>query len=296
MSNSPRDTDASEAGTHDDAVGTTGHEWDGIRELNNPLPRWWLWIFYACCIWAVGYWLLMPAWPGINGYTRGLLGHSQRADVVEAVDGLRAMRADNVARLMVADLAAIEADPELLQFARAAGASAFGDNCATCHGSGAQGFPGYPNLNDDVWLWGGTLEDIQHTLTVGIRSVHPDTRLSMMPAFGRDGLLDRAQITDMTEYVVHLSGGEADAEAVARAAPVYAEQCGICHGDTGKGDREQGAPDLTDGNWLYGGSRAAIRAQIWDGRGGIMPFWESRLDAPTIKALAVYVHSLGGGE
>jgi cytochrome c oxidase cbb3-type subunit III len=275
---------------------TTGHEWDGIKELNTPLPRWWLWVLYASIIWAVGYWVLYPAWPTLTGYTQGVLNQSQRDDVAKAVQALKSERAELGQKLAAASLEQIEADPNLLQFAREAGKSAFGDNCATCHGSGAQGFKGYPNLNDDVWLWGGKLEDIKQTLTVGVRSTHPDTRISLMPAFGQDKLLEPAQINDLTEYVVSLSGGKADAQAVGRATQLYAEQCASCHGADGKGLREFGAPNLTDREWLYGGTREEIKAQIVNGRNGVMPTWGQRLDPITIDALAVYVHSLGGGE
>jgi cytochrome c oxidase cbb3-type subunit 3 len=275
---------------------TTGHEWDGIKELNTPLPRWWLWVFYATVLWSIGYWVLYPAWPTLTGYTQGILNQSQRDDVAKAVLAMKSQREEQGRLLASATLEQIEADPNLFQFAREAGKSAFGDNCATCHGSGAQGFKGYPNLNDDVWLWGGKLEDIKQTITVGVRSPHPDTRLSVMPSFGRDKLLEPAQINDLTEYVVGLSGGKADAQAVQRATTLYAEQCASCHGPDGKGLRQFGAPNLTDREWLYGGTREDIRAQIVNGRGGVMPTWGSRLDPMTIDALAVYVHSLGGGE
>ena len=275
---------------------TTGHEWDGIKELNTPLPRWWLWVFYASVIWSIGYWVLYPAWPTLTGYTHGILNQSQRDDVAKAVLAMKSQREEQGRLLANATLEQIEADPNLFQFAREAGKSAFGDNCATCHGSGAQGFKGYPNLNDDVWLWGGKLEDIKQTITVGVRSTHPDSRLSMMPAFGRDKLLEPAQINDLVEYVVGLSGGKADAQAVQRATTLYAEQCASCHGPDGKGLRQFGAPNLTDKEWLYGGRREDIKAQIVNGRGGVMPTWGSRLDPMTIDALAVYVHSLGGGE
>lgn len=178
----------------------------------------------------------------------------------------------------------------------AAGKSSFGDNCATCHGAGGQGGPGYPNLNDDVWLWGGTLDDIRTTITIGIRSTHEETRQSIMPAFGKDALLTKEQIADAAEYVLALSGQQADAAAVSRAAPLFEEQCSICHGPQGKGMREFGAPDLTDADWLYGSSREAITAQIVNPKMGQMPTWQGRLDKATIDALAVYVHSLGGGE
>ncbi|MFO1236252.1 MAG: cytochrome-c oxidase, cbb3-type subunit III [Alphaproteobacteria bacterium] len=277
-------------------VETTGHEWDGIRELDNPLPRWWLIIFYACIVWSVGYWIAMPAWPLISDYTRGVLGHSQRLDVDAAVAALKADRAGLGEKLAKATPQEIEADPELQQAALAWGKSAFGDNCATCHGAGGGGNVGFPNLNDDIWLWGGTLDDIRQTIKVGVRTANPETRLSEMPAFGRDGILDAAQIADLSEYVLSLSGKSTDAEAVTRATQVFADNCAACHGADGKGMREFGAPNLTDADWLYGGDKDTIVATITNARYGVMPTWEARLDAPTINALAVYVHSLGGGE
>ena len=275
---------------------TTGHEWDGIKELNTPLPRWWLTVFYACIAFAVGYWVLMPAWPTLHGYTHGLLNYSQRREVMAEVHQLQTQRQAEAADLSKVSMAAIVANPKLLQFALAEGRSVFGDNCAPCHGSGAQGARGYPNLNDDDWLWGGTLADIQHTITVGVRSTSPDTRQSQMPAFGRDAILKPAQINDLTEYVVHLSGREADAAAVARAKPLFETNCAACHGPDGKGNRMFGAPNLTDQVWLYGPKRADIHDQIVNGHGGVMPTWGGRLSSETIKALAVYVHSLGGGQ
>ena len=275
---------------------TTGHEWDGIKELNTPLPRWWVGIFVGCVIWAIGYWILMPAWPMIHGFTRGLLNHSQREEVMDNVHALQMARAAKERTLTNASLAQIQGNPDLLQFALAEGRATFGDNCAPCHGAGGQGARGYPNLNDDVWIWGGTLSDIQHTITVGVRSTSPDTRESQMPAFGRDAILKPRQVNDLTEYVVHLSGRPADAAAVKRAQPLFAQNCAVCHGDQGKGNRQLGAPNLTDNEWLYGSKRENIHDQIWSGHGGVMPTWGGRLSPETIKALAVYVHSLGGGE
>jgi cytochrome c oxidase cbb3-type subunit 3 len=282
----------------DDLSGTetTGHEWDGIKELNTPLPRWWINIFYACIVWAVGYWILMPAWPTLSGYTHGLLGHSQRDDVTQKVAQLKSARAAKEHELSHAGLAEIQANPELLQFALAEGKSVFGDNCAPCHGSGGQGAHGYPNLNDDVWLWGGKLADIQHTITVGVRSTGTDTRVSQMPAFGHDTILKPEQVDDLTEFVVHLSGRPADAAAVRRATKVFADNCASCHGPEGKGNRLYGAPNLTDNEWLNGPTRDDIHNQIWTGHGGVMPTWRGRLTPETIKSLAIYVHSLGGGE
>ncbi len=277
-------------------INTTGHEWDGIRELDNPLPRWWLWIFYACIAFAIGYWILMPAWPGLHGYTHGLLAKSDRAQVAVELKALRAQRGAEGASLVNASLEQIEADPKLQAYALAAGASVFGDNCATCHGAGGGGGKGYPNLRDDVWLWGGTPEDIEHTLRVGIRSGHPNARMSQMPAFGRDQIVTPDQVNDLTEYVVALSHRKANAAAVARAAPVFQAQCSVCHGPAGLGNQAVGAPNLTDRDWLYGSDRASIHSQIWNARGGVMPTWEKRFDTATIKALAVYVHANASGK
>ena len=278
-------------------VETTGHEWDGIRELDNPLPRWWLWVFYGSIVVAVVYWILMPAWPGLNGYTPGILKQSDRAAVAQDLQALQVQRGRGEAMLATASLQQIEADPALQAHALSVGQSVFGDNCATCHGAGGGGNRGYPNLRDDVWLWGGSLEEIEHTLRVGVRSAHPETRTSQMPAFGRENMLTAAQVSDLTEYVVRLSGRPADAAAVGRAQQLYADNCAACHTPTGVGDRAVGAPNLTDREWLYGSDRASIRGQIHNGRNGVMPTWEGRFSPGVIKALAVYIHvNAGGGE
>ncbi|MEM9014935.1 MAG: cytochrome-c oxidase, cbb3-type subunit III [Pseudomonadota bacterium] len=278
-------------------VETTGHEWDGIKELNNPLPRWWLIVFWICVAWSVVYWILMPSWPGITGHFKGIREHTERANVDAAISALEAERSVQMQQLLnVSSINDVEQDPQLLQFAMNAGESLFGDNCATCHGAGGQGFVGYPSLIDDVWIWGGTLEDIQKTLHHGIRSTHPETRNSVMQAFGELGVFNREQISDLTEYVIQLSGREANAEALVRAAPLYEQHCVTCHGADGRGDQTQGAPNLTDAIWLYGGDRRDIRQSLLYGRQGVMPYWTDRLTDEQITALAVYVHSLGGGE
>ncbi len=279
---------------------TTGHEWDGIKELDTPLPRWWLYIFYASIVVAIIYWVLMPAWPMVNGYTHGLLNFSDRRNVAADVRALETARAPQYERLRAASNEEVVADPQLREFAFGAGEAAFGDNCRTCHGAGGAGAPGFPSLADDVWIWGGTLADIEHTITVGVRSPHPEARQSMMPAFGRDQLLTRAQISDVTEHVLSLGPARArenpNATAAARGAAIYGEQCAACHGATGAGDRTLGAPSLVDDIWLYGGSRAEVRRQIELGRGGVMPNWDRRFDPAMIRALSVYVYALGGGE
>ena len=282
----------------DDVTGyeTTGHEWDGIEELNRPLPKWWLYVFYATIIWSIIYYILYPAIPMMNDFTRGLLGHTQRSEVAMQLVLARESQMEWRNQIEARELDEIVADPELLRFALAGGKAAFGDNCAPCHGSGAQGFKGYPNLNDDAWIWGGSLESIHTTLLYGIRADHDDTRLNDMLAFGRDGILDRGQVNDVTEYVLSISGQDHVGDAAARGETVFADNCVACHGEGGVGNQELGAPNLTDAIWLYGGDRETIHSSVHGGRGGVMPAWVNRLDLATIKQLAVFVHSLGGGE
>jgi cytochrome c oxidase cbb3-type subunit 3 len=282
----------------DDVTGveTTGHEWDGITELNKPLPKWWLYVLYATIIWSVGYWIAYPAWPLVSGYTEGVLGYSQRATVTENIAQARAAQADTNAAIDKASLAEIKASPDLLQFAMAGGRAAFGDNCAPCHGRGAQGVGTYPNLNDDDWLWGGTLEAIHQTILHGVRGGGDEARISDMPRFGLDQILTKEQIADAAEHVLALSGNEHEAAAAERGRTVYEENCAACHGEDGTGNIELGAPDVADAIWLYGSSKADIVKSIETGRGGVMPGWSGRLDENTIKKLTVYVHSLGGGQ
>ena len=282
----------------DDVTGveTTGHEWDGIKELNKPLPRWWLLTFYATIVWAVGYWVVYPAWPLANDYTRGIWGYSQRATVAAEVKAGIDAQASQRALLDRTPLADVRKNPELLRFASAAGAASFQTNCAPCHGRGAQGFAGYPNLNDDDWIWGGSVEEIHKTILHGIRGTDPKTRSAQMPKYGLENLLDDAKINDAAEYVLSLSAKSTDAAAAGRGAAIFKEQCALCHGDDGRGKFDQGAPNLTDGIWLYGGKKEQVLESIRTGRGGMMPAWAPRLDAATLKSLAVYVHSLGGGK
>jgi cytochrome c oxidase cbb3-type subunit III len=282
----------------DDVTGveTTGHEWDGIKELNKPLQRWWLLTFYASIIWSIGYWIVYPAWPLANDYTRGIWGYSQRATVAAEVKAGIEAQAAMRQKLDQTPLPDVRKDPELLRFASAAGSASFQTNCAPCHGRGAQGFTGYPNLNDDDWIWGGTVEEIHKTILHGIRTGDDKARSVQMPKFGIDKLLDDAKINDVAEYTLSLAGKATDPAAAARGAPIYKEQCALCHADDGKGKIDQGAPNLTDGIWLYGGSKEQVVESIRTGRGGMMPAWEPRLDSTTLKSLAVYVHSLGGGK
>jgi cytochrome c oxidase cbb3-type subunit 3 len=276
---------------------TTGHEWDGIKELNTPLPRWWVFTFYACIVWAVGYWIVYPAWPLVSGYTSGVLHYSSRANVAVELANLEKIRGDKMLTLGAASLTDIEKDPALLALARARGKTVFGDNCAPCHGSGAAGAKGYPNLNDDDWLWGGTLDQIMQTIQFGVRSGHPKAHEGAMLAFGKEGILKSDQIVTVANYVRSLSGLPTRQGYDATAGrKIFVENCVACHGDAGKGNQEVGAPNLTDAIWLYGPDEATIIQTITNGRSGVMPAWTGRLDPSTIKAMAVYVHSLGGGQ
>lgn len=281
-------------------VETTGHSWDGIEELNNPLPRWWLYTWYITIAIAIVYMILMPAIPALPGMgtnTRGLRNHSDRDNIAAAMTELQSERQANAVILLDSSLQDIERDRDLQQFALAMGESLFEVNCATCHGVGGRGAKGYPVLADDVWLWDGTLEGIETTLHHGIRHTSdPQTRNSAMPRFGRDKLLSSQQIDDLVQYVLSFSDRSEDVAAVERAAPIFATQCATCHGAKGQGDRTIGAPNLTDSEWLFGGEQADIYATIYNARNSHMPAWTDRLDDASIKALAVYVHSLGGGE
>lgn len=275
---------------------TTGHEWDGIKELNTPLPRWWLWLFYATIIWAIGYWIAMPAWPLVSDYTKGVLNHSNRANVAARIAAVEESQSAIRSRVDGAELAEIRTDPELLDFAMAGGRSAFAVNCSQCHGLGAAGSIGYPNLNDDNWLWGGDLEAIAQTIRYGIRAEHDETRFGDMPAFVDDEVLTEDQVAELVQYVLGLSGQDHDATAAESATELWVDNCGICHGEDGSGGRDFGAPNLTNAIWLYGGDADTIRQTIAHGRRGMMPAWTGRLDEVTLKLLAVYVHALGGGE
>jgi len=278
-------------------IATTGHEWDGIRELNTPLPRWWLWTFYLCIIWSVGYWVLYPTWPLLTSSTQGLLGYHTRTAVVEDLNALKVLRGPMMDKLTNASVADIVNDPQLLNFARAQGRVAFGDNCAACHGAGGGGTKGYPNLNDDDWLWGGKLADIEQTIRHGVRSGDDNAHIGTMPAFGRDGVLKTPEISAVADYARSLSGLSTEKGAdLVLGKKIFADNCALCHGPEGKGNRELGAPNLTDKIWLYSPAKETIMEGIRNGRGGVMPAWEGRLSDPTIKALTVYVYSFGGGE
>lgn len=279
-------------------VETTGHVWDGnLRELNKPLPRWWLYVLYATIIWSIGYWIAYPAWPLLDGnYTKGVLDYSQRNAAEQEVAAGKVAQKKYLDLVAATPVGEIEKNPELLPFVQAGGAAVFGDKCGPCHGKGGAGAKGYPNLVDDDWLWGGTPDAIERTIQHGIRSGDPEARDMAMPRFGLDGILKPADITDTAQFVLSLSGHATDPAAVERGKKIFADNCVACHGEQGKGNQDVGAPNLTDGIWLYGGKLADIEKTIETGRGGVMPYWTGRLDPVTIKMLAAYVHSLGGGK
>ena len=277
---------------------TTGHEWDGIQEFNNPLPKWWVWIFYLTIIWGVGYTIAYPAWPGITGATPGLLGYSSRGEVAEEIAAVETRNAPVNERLEGAELASVADDAELYSYAVSSGAAVFRTWCAQCHGSGAGGVQasGYPNLLDDDWLWGGDIDAIHQTIAYGIRNEEfDDTRWSQMPAYG--DMFSAEEIAQVVNYVQTLSGGAANDPAQVEAGSVlYADNCAACHGEAGEGDIYQGAPNLADAIWLYGGDYETLVQTVTNSRFGVMPGWESRLSEAEIRAVALYVHQLGGGQ
>ncbi|WP_137869248.1 cytochrome-c oxidase, cbb3-type subunit III [Sphingopyxis sp. 2PD] len=284
----------------DEATGTStvGHEWDGIEELDTPMPRWWLWTFYASIVWAAGYVVLYPAWPMLNSATQGMLGWTSRGALDREMEAQAARRAPIISAIAATALTDLPANPELMQAAVQGGAAAFRVHCVQCHGAGGAGVKKlYPSLTDDDWLWGGDLASIEYTIAHGIRNPdHKATRTSQMPAFGRDGILDAAQIADVVSHVRVISGQEKPSAAAARGNTLFQANCAVCHGATGAGDRAVGAPKLTDAVWLYGGDRDSLTATIVQPRNGVMPRWAHRIDPVTVKMLATYVYSLGGGE
>lgn len=276
-------------------VETTGHEWDGIKELNTPMPRWWLWTFYGTIVWAVIYCILYPAIPLINGATPGVLGYSSRAELAQNVAAADEAKAEYVSQINDMEVGAVLDNAELTRFAVAGGESAYKVYCSQCHGAGAAGASGYPNLNDDEWLWGGTIDEIYTTIAHGIRyEADEDTRFGEMPAYG--DIFERDQISAAANYVASLSGLEHDDANLEEGQTLFAENCAACHGEDAGGTPELGAPSLNDAIWLYGGSVEEISAQIRNPQHGVMPAWQERLGDATVKQLAVYVHSLGGGQ
>jgi cytochrome c oxidase cbb3-type subunit 3 len=276
---------------------TTGHEWDGIQELNNPLPKWWLYLFYASILFAVVWSVLYPSVPYMRSHFTGLLGYTQREEVAKNLREAAGSQAVYRDRIQNLDVTAVREDDELRRFAVAGGRVLFAENCAGCHQSGGVGTKGYPSLADDDWLWGGSLTEIEQTIRHGIRSGHDETRMSQMPRFQADGILTAKEVEAVADHVMIMSGQTpANAQAAQQGAKLYADNCVACHGETGKGNRELGAPNLTDKVWLYGSDRRAVIQTIAQSRNGVMPAWAGRLDDATIRMLAVYVHALGGGE
>ena len=288
---------AARGAVHRPQVASTGHSWDGIEEYDNPLPRWWLWTFYATVVWAIAYTIAYPAWPLVTQATQGVLHTNYRKELQTEMDRFAATNAAMEEKLTVASLDSIAKDPELGPYAANAGAALFKTWCAQCHGSGAAGAKGYPSLLDNDWLWGGTIDDIHQTIAHGIRDPKDgETRYSEMPKFGADKLLDNTQIAQVANYVLSLSGKAPDAAAAEAGKQVFADNCVACHGEDGKGDRAQGAPNLTDPIWLYGGDLASVEKIIHDGPFGVMPAWSGRLSEAQIRSVMAYVHGLGGGE
>lgn len=276
-------------------VETTGHSWDGIQELNNPLPRWWLWCLYLTIIWGVIYTIAYPAWPMISGATSGVVGWSSRALVAEDIAAHQDQNADLVAALLEADMAELPGDADLNRYAIARGQSVFTAQCSQCHGSGAAGAVGYPNLLDNDWLWGGSIGDIMYSVRHGIRNETDfDARWSQMTAFG--DIFSREEVAATVEYVVSLSAPEFDVSLAAQGEALFADNCAGCHGDAALGNRDLGAPNLADAIWLYGGDRASLTETIVNARFGVMPAWGQRLSEEDVRAVSAYVHALGGGE
>lgn len=275
---------------------TTGHQWDGLQELNTPLPRWWLYILYATIVFAVVYCVLFPSIPGIHGYWHGTLGYSSRRQAMREHAAMEALHKSATDKIAVMSLADVRKDPGLLEVALTDGRITFANDCQPCHGPGGQGRIGFPNLADDVWLWGGKLSDIQTTVTHGIRSADPDARASTMPSFG-DGTLTGDQIQQVADFVwIKLYGHHEYQADTAPGARIFADNCAVCHGGKGQGGRDFGAPPLASHVHLYEESRDRIVAQVTKPTMGVMPDWGGKLDAATLKSVVLYVHSLGGGE
>ncbi len=272
---------------------TTGHQWDGISEYNIPAPRWWLIVWIITIIWSIGYWVFYPTWPIKGGNSKGVLNWSEQSQLAESQEEISAKKVVFLEKISKSNFTQIQKDPQLMEFVLNGGRAAFKENCAACHGTGAQGSKGFPNLNDDDWLWGGKINDIYQTIKYGIRSSHDQTRLSQMPSFGLDKILKKEEIIAVVDHVMFLSG---KAEKNPIGEKIFKDNCASCHGIAGKGSHSFGAPNLSDAIWLYGNSKEDITFTVTYAHAGVMPYWIGRLDDNTIKQLAIYVHSLGGGE
>ena len=288
-----------EVSERDAATGreTTGHEWNGIKELDTPIPRGVLMFLIVTHIWAIAWWFFVPAWPLGQTYTKGLLGVDQQTTVEARVVEGQQQRSAWTTRLEAEPYEAILADEALMKTVRDTGRQLFGDNCAACHGRDGRGRANYPDLTDDDWLWGGGPELIEQTMRGGINTAHPDTRIGQMPAFGRDQMLDREQVRNAAAYVYSLTNPDystpENLDRIDAGHEVFVSTCAACHGDNGQGNLDVGAPNLTDARWIYGGDLDTIIASVHGGRQGHMPTWDERLTTAEIRTLAVYVHDLG---
>jgi len=274
---------------------TTGHEWNGITELNTRVPRTVWWAIGITHVWALIYWILMPSWPLVTTFYGGLLGANQQERVDEQLVEAQAARGDWATAMERMSIDEIRADPALMRVVVETAPALFGDNCAACHGENAAGGPGFPSLIDDDWLWGGEADTILETLRVGINSTHAETRVSQMLAFGRDGMLTRNEVRTVGAYVRSLSGAEVPEDARKAGAVLFADNCASCHGENATGIAELGAPDLTDAIWIYGGDEARVFETIYGGRHGWMPAWEGRLGLAERKILTIYIQDRGEG-
>ncbi|MGE3874672.1 MAG: cytochrome-c oxidase, cbb3-type subunit III [Parvibaculaceae bacterium] len=274
---------------------TTGHEWNGIEELDTPVPRVVLFFLAVTALFAVGYWIAMPAWPLGTTYTKGVLGIDQRDIVTKQVEAAELARGAWMDKIGAADFATLKADPAVMQHVREAGRRLFADNCAVCHGVNATGGPGFPDLTAKSWLWGGAPEALAQTIAVGINSTNDDTRASQMLGFGATGTLNPKQVAQVVAYVRSLSAAaEADdAETLKAGQEIFMANCVSCHGEDAKGSQDVGAPNLTDGTWIYGGDLDSVYHTVFAGRQGHMPHWNTRLSPSEIKLLALYVDTLG---
>ncbi|MBB5221602.1 cytochrome c oxidase cbb3-type subunit 3 [Amaricoccus macauensis] len=269
---------------------TTGHEWNGITELNTRVPRAVWWAIGLTHAWAVLMWFLLPSWPLVTTYTKGLLGVDQRQLVAGQLAAAARDHDQWMSRIASEDLPTIRGDKELMATVAEVAPALWGDNCQACHGRVATGGPGFPDLVDKSWLWGGDDDAVLETIRVGVNSAHPDTRTSQMLAFGAGGMLTRDEIRTVATYVQSLSGLATPDDATRQAgAQLFADNCASCHGDDGTGDTSLGAPNLTDAFWLYGSDSETLFRTIYGGRHGWMPTWESRLSEAQRKILALYV-------
>ena len=276
---------------------TTGHEWNGIKELDTPVPRGVLIFLIVTHLFAVIWWFVMPTWPLGTTYTKGLLGTDQRKIVEEKLVQANLARASWVNAIEKLSFDEILANPQLMQVVMKTGPQLFGDNCAACHGRDGRGGDNYPDLTDHDWIWGGGPERIAETLRVGVNSPHAESRATQMPSFGRDKMLDQTQVGNVATYVYSLSNPLASTpQTIARieaGRQVFLTNCAACHGEDAKGNQDLGAPNLSDRFWIYGGDFEKIITTIHGGRQGHMPTWDERLSPAEIKILALYVYSLG---